>query len=114
MVIDAYVNLIDSTTKITSAYYAEHGTTSVGQAAATQEQIRIFPNPTTDILNISLPKNVSNPQIIVTDVTGRSMPIAASLASSGYTINTAQLPTGMYLLRVRTAQGGQVLKFEKL
>lgn len=60
----------------------------------------VFPNPTSDNWNIRFDNNVENVSVDVIDVTGRIVLQTANQNSSSVTINTANLPSGNYILKV--------------
>ena len=79
--------------------------TSVNKIENNQLTMNMFPNPTSDILNISYPlDNNSTAQLSVFDITGKRMEVSYS-SSSNNGFNTIQLsasnlPTGPYVLRL--------------
>lgn len=55
----------------------------------------IFPNPVSDILQVRTPDNLTNKKITLNDALGKVM-----LTASGTEIPVAQLPNGMYFLKI--------------
>jgi hypothetical protein len=73
--------------------------------------LSVSPNPTSDILRIA----VDEPILASTILTLAGTPVWTSTAIvSGQDISVAGLPVGMYLLKVRTARGTQVVKWAKM
>ena len=66
------------------------------------QDIRIFPNPTSGILNIVIPENNLNNKIMLFDLTGK---LLKNEELSTSTININELHPGIYLLRVVTGNG---------
>lgn len=100
-------------------YYAQYRSnipTAVAQTALQSGSIGLYPNPATDVLTLTLPTAIdaSRAAISVSDVTGRSMPVAISATGHTATIQVTTLPAGLYLMQVRTPLGSRTLKFEKL
>lgn len=98
-----------------SAYYVENFPTSVANTNGIAGKMSIYPNPTTGSITLTLPQGTqaATAAVTVTDITGRSLPVAIATAANTCTIHAATLPAGIYLLHVRTAQGRETLKFEK-
>jgi subtilisin family serine protease len=70
--------------------------------------IQIFPNPTQGAINISVPANLQVTAYEVLDFTGAKL-----ISSSNARLDLAQLPTGIYLVRVVTNAGTVVRKVVK-
>ncbi|NCX95481.1 MAG: T9SS C-terminal target domain-containing protein [Chitinophagia bacterium] len=67
-----------------------------------QTYVSIYPNPTSDVLNISLPEGSENATIILTDITGKV--VATQQATSlSQTLNLSGLAKGNYMLTIATA-----------
>lgn len=60
----------------------------------------IFPNPASDLLNISTGEAIAN--ITITDMTGRTVLSLSDVKSSEITIPTTDLVSGMYVVRIAT------------
>ncbi len=70
----------------------------VGISDLSEIGINIYPNPTTGLLNIKLPENTENTEIIITDVTGKIVHQDNILGQEA-TINL-DVATGVYLIRL--------------
>ncbi|MBC6993787.1 T9SS type A sorting domain-containing protein [Neolewinella lacunae] len=64
------------------------------------EQLKVYPNPATDVVRLDLPVDFTAPTVEIYSVLGN---LVASYANSGSTLSLAQLPRGMYLISVRDA-----------
>jgi hypothetical protein len=64
-------------------------------------QIVIYPNPTTDILNIEIPDDFEQLSFELIDILGR-MHIKAEVSTNIYKINTGNLKEGVYILKVKS------------
>jgi hypothetical protein len=74
----------------------------------------IFENPISDQLLVSLyATNATRPTLRLLDVTGKTVGMATFYRADGMwqaTLNTAHLPTGLYLAEVQNANGQTVIK----
>jgi hypothetical protein len=68
------------------------------------EGIFIFPNPTSEIINIELEDGIIANQKMIQfiDLQGRKYFMPFSNTSKGYQVNVGHLPKGMYLLKFNT------------
>jgi len=71
----------------------------------TLEGVKVYPNPSTGIVNISNDKNVAN-TITVTDLTGKV--VTSKVASVATTIDLSNAGTGIYLVEIANANGKKV------
>jgi hypothetical protein len=74
--------------------------------------IRVFPNPTTDVINVALNKSSKNNQIKVTDVTGKVI-TTKTFAGTNTQINMASYTKGLYFITINAEETNQVIKFIK-
>ncbi len=72
--------------------------------------LKLFPNPSSDIINITYANQISN--IIIYDLTGRKV-LENAINAPESAINVQRLSAGTYLLNIVTADGNGVLKFIK-
>lgn len=76
-----------------------------------ENQIRVFPNPTANILNISTPQNSKVKDVKVYDLSGRLVSIYTDIS----TIDVTNLNSGSYLLEVNfTNAHKSIQKFMKM
>lgn len=74
--------------------------TGISQEEAAQF-ISVFPNPATDVVNITLVPNLNAESLQVIDVTGKTVfSIPVSPSESEYQINVSDYAKGIYLIRV--------------
>lgn len=78
----------------------------VGIDDASNVSLSIYPNPTTDKINISCNEPISNIEVL--DIAGRTV-----MTTNSNVISTNALPEGVYMLRVVTEGGVAVQKFVK-
>lgn len=82
-------------------------TVSVGDNLA--EMVSIYPNPTTSVLNISLPSNVEVQSSSLVDVLGRTTGVVYSNGE----MNVSALAQGVYFLKLETNLGSYTQRIVK-
>lgn len=80
-----------------SAYDGSLGTTEI---VASANDVKVYPNPFVDILNISNIKDIKN--VTVTDMSGR---IVKTIANPSRELNLSALKSGMYILKLDYKDG---------
>ena len=80
---------------------------NLGVADHSSTELSIYPNPTSDIINVKSSQEINSLEIL--DFTGKSVLIK----KKSNTIDVQQLPKGIYLLKVTTDQKSTVQKFIK-
>lgn len=75
-----------------------------------KDNLEIYPNPTSNIININSKNNLKIEAIQITDMNGR---IIKETKQSTNAINTSELNTGVYFLRITTNQGTGTTKIIK-
>lgn len=77
-------------------------------------QITIYPNPVTSVLNIGLPETNVLHTITVTDITGRTINLyKVNSGDRTFTMNTALLSKGIYILHVTSGKENFTTRFVK-
>ncbi len=71
------------------------------------KSIKIFPNPTSDFINI-LATNKSIEKVLIYDLSGKQI-----MSTTATRINVARLPSGVYTLNIKTENGIKNFKFIK-
>ncbi|MBK8500636.1 MAG: T9SS type A sorting domain-containing protein [Flavobacteriales bacterium] len=71
------------------------------------EQVLVLPNPTSDLLNVILPKGPNSVEVISID--GRRIQVPATRRDNGFQLDVRSLQPGTYLLRT----GNSVARFVK-
>lgn len=74
-------------------------------------QVRAFPNPATDYLNIEANKMIQD--ILITNVKGEIVRQLTVEPNTAHQVNVKELATGMYFLTVQTEVGKKTLRFVK-
>ncbi|MNT67385.1 hypothetical protein D3C72_2055210 [compost metagenome] len=69
-------------------------------------QIMVFPNPTSDMVNVQSPVNVN---VTIIDIKGRTV----NQVKNASRFSLKELPVGLYLLRI-TDKYGQLIKTTKV
>ena len=62
--------------------------------------LKLYPNPTNQILNVDLPNQNRIKSLWITDVSGKKLDLGYELKDNSVKINTEPLPKGMYLITV--------------
>ena len=83
---------------------------SVKQTPAGSDDIKLYPNPATDVVKIELPGNGSY-TIEVYNIAGQL--VASQPAIAKTTIATDNLANGIYLVKIKNAGGVTIRKFIK-
>jgi hypothetical protein len=78
--------------------------------AITSTYLNIFPNPATDLLNISLSNGTSIETVNIYNVSGK---LVNNTKLNGNQIDISQLNNGVYMVEVITANGTFKTKFVK-
>ncbi len=84
--------------------------TSVGEIAK-EEQLKIYPNPATSILNITTEKAISS--LVIRDMIGKEVISRSNLSKGEHSINVSQLSKGMYILSIESKGETKSYKFVK-
>ncbi len=102
---------VPETIRLTRVNFDHMEDTSTPETPLSNSIIRMFPNPADAELHIQSMANLSN--IAVFDIVGR-MVIQASPEHNSYTMNTSQLKSGIYIIRIADETGAiETLRFIK-
>ncbi len=80
----------------------EQNVLSTSETGAAKNSVKVYPNPFSDVLNISDTANVKN--ILITDVSGR---LIKTLANSGSALQLGELKQGMYFVTLEMKDGSR-------
>lgn len=72
--------------------------------------VSLFPNPTSDILNLNAKNSIS--QLVIYDMLGQKV-MERTIGATKATLDVSQLSPGIYLAEIRDAKGSNTLKFIK-
>jgi hypothetical protein len=78
------------------------------------EEIKFFPNPTSNVSTLSFKRAVEIEKIIVTDLAGRIQNVPSTKTSNQIDFNFSTLANGVYVIQVETNFGTMVKRLEKL
>ncbi len=80
----------------------------------TNNGVKIFPNPASNVLQIQLPEtfNPAETSIEVLDALGRKVAVSVSAANSLLTINTSEVAAGLYVVKISHKALVQTAKFQ--
>ncbi len=73
------------------------------------ENFNIYPNPTTDVLNISSKNGLNASEVRITDMTGK----VVRTQKDATTVNVSDLSAGTYIIDITTKEGKATSKFIK-
>lgn len=82
-------------------------TASLSTKSFNQIKVNVYPNPTSDVLNIDTTENIDN--VIVYNLSGQKV----LQTNTQPTVNVSSLNAGVYLLEVQTEKGTGIMKFVK-
>lgn len=85
------------------------GTAVVGVNDNLAEMVSIYPNPTSDILNLKVPSSVEITAVSMFDVLGKKV----NVSFANNIVDTANLSAGIYMLKVETTAGSITQKIVK-
>jgi hypothetical protein len=74
------------------------------------QSVSLYPNPVADLLNLSVPSDVSITSAVVQNVLGQQVLILDSQQTSW---DVSQLSVGIHFLKVATSAGSKTFKFIK-
>lgn len=77
-------------------------TSSVAEDFATK--IKIYPNPTANVVNVSIPQ-ATNVAVSLLNIAGQVVLQSNNTTTSTLQLNTVDLPSGMYIITISSAQG---------
>jgi para-nitrobenzyl esterase len=101
--------VLDESAEFLSSIICKGSTHSTEKYSMDHSGISVYPNPFKDILNIQSEATIL--EITVTSLTGQLF-LQTGL-SSGNSLELGNLPGGIYLVRIRTDKGSNVLKAVK-
>lgn len=79
--------------------------------AAASDNLRLWPNPGTDMLHIEIGRN-GRADVRMLDGMGRII-LARSAITGGLTLNSEDMAPGLYLVEVNSLEGRRTLKWVK-
>ncbi|WPO83876.1 GEVED domain-containing protein [Chryseobacterium sp. JJR-5R] len=83
-------------------FVVEQNVLSTNETVAAKNSVKVYPNPFSDVLNISDAADVKN--VLVTDVSGR---LIKTLANPGSAIQLGDLKQGIYLITLEMKNGSR-------
>ena len=86
----------------------------VGFEMLLASDVKLYPNPTSHVLNMEIPNYHSVVSIVVCDIQGRILSIQAKEQSHGsYLLPVSHLAKGLYQIRINTSRGQITRRFVK-
>ncbi len=84
---------------------------AVNIVAITNEQISIYPNPVSSLLNIAVNHTLLGSQLTVYDISGKQI-TTAQIQTLNYQLQIANLPNGVYFIEIVANQGERTLRIK--
>ncbi len=69
------------------------------------DQVAVFPNPVQQTATINMPAGINELAFYLFDATGKQVLYQPDVAASNYTIDRANLPSGMYFFKLQDSDG---------
>lgn len=79
---------------------------------AASSEFAIYPNPVSDVLNVSFPKDSVSAQLTVYNVLGTKV-LEKKITVNNYSTNVSELTSGMYLAHIQSGHKSKSFKFIK-
>jgi hypothetical protein len=98
----------------TTAVLLSKTSTGITDSNKNYSEIKIYPNPAKDNINVSLSQEISGQaEITIYDITGRKVlnSFADNVSASSLSFNIAAFKTGVYLFSIKDKQGTSIKKF---
>jgi myo-inositol-hexaphosphate 3-phosphohydrolase len=90
---------------------SENPTAVIGMQETLLDEVQIFPNPTHNLLSVSVPKNLNDAVIKVYDLSGKEL-IQMYSDEAIQVFDVSKLNSGVYFLKITTQEGERTLRFE--
>jgi hypothetical protein len=88
----------------------EPGEENAGLNAMVTEDIKVYPNPTNGIFLIELPQGITNAEILVTDLTGKTIEHRTAIGVNTVRFDLSNVSAGTYLVNVVSGQNAYQTK----
>ncbi len=76
-------------------------------------ELKLFPNPVENILNVELPYSEKKTTLSIIDIQGQMLDSKEVTKRTKTSFNTAHLPTGIYILKIETSDKVKAKRFVK-
>jgi len=106
--INAFGTVINETIRLYEAL--DRSTLGLNEIALASNDVKLFPNPTSDILNVKLSHSNTIKSINVVDLNGRTV---LNIKDDFNTIDVSELQSGLYILNIETSNGYITKRFIK-
>jgi|GEM_PF-6537898 len=100
LIIQAYTSYADEVYTISNVTISESNNLAVDELL--KQHTNIYPNPTTNILNIDF-KNTEHAKAVILDVGGKTV-LSKDMSTGSNTINMQQLSKGFYIVKITSAE----------
>ncbi len=92
---------------IIQGFEMKNNVTALYENTSQKNNILVSPNPSSDIVSVNLDDHQTNVQLILTDISGKNIPINYFKSNDHtFKIRVNNLPDGIYLLQIKNSKGG--------
>ncbi|CAH8281496.1 putative secreted protein (Por secretion system target) [Mariniflexile fucanivorans] len=109
--VDTYVDIVETDSNGSYTRFSFTSMTLNTNDVVLEEDITIFPVPTSGVLNIQFRKSVSG-KVELLDITGKIL-ISSSIKNRNTTLNLSNFPTGIYIARIYSGESVSTKKIVK-
>lgn len=97
----AYNNFVDMDTQKTILYRVDDCELTVGVAdVENSATVSVYPNPANDVVAVEMSDFSGDSKLYLRDMSGRNTEAPCFKTTKGYTVNTAEISTGMYFISI--------------
>ncbi|MBQ4805506.1 glycoside hydrolase family 9 protein [Aquimarina sp. MMG015] len=93
-------------------YQKESATLSINELEENISSVKIFPNPSSSILNIKFPTDIASSNIEIYSLRGKNV-LSKKINTTSSSIDISNLTTGLYLVKVTTKNQSYTTKIAK-
>jgi plastocyanin len=94
-----------------TGYSITVGTTTEIAEEKLKSKIRVYPNPTSEVINVNLyPILGENPKVYIIDVLGKTIASMEKLTSQRLTVDVASYKKGLYFVKIVSDKGAVIKK----
>ena len=101
--------------QLTQGFHQTNLTITAVEDLAEDFQLKVYPNPTKDLVNVEFLESPSTASVIISDAHGRTLILKEAIQPLGTeTFNLSSYPAGAYFLQVRNEEQQVIKTFQIL
>lgn len=101
----AYNNFVDMDTQKTILYRVDECELTVGiNDVSNEASINIYPNPANDVVDVEVTELSADSKLYLRDMSGRNVEAPSFKTAKGYTVNTSEISSGIYVISIESKQ----------